>query len=52
MVLEISLELFSLEKMKLWGDLTVVFQYLRRAWKKGGTNILAGPVAIEQGLMV
>ena len=46
-----ELKLFSLEKRRLRGDLTVAFQYLKGPTEKMGTNILAGPVAIGQGLM-
>ena len=36
-----ELGLFSLEKRRLWGDLIVAFQYLKRAYKKGGEGLFA-----------
>jgi len=47
-----ELGLLSREKRRLRGDLTVAFQYLKGPTEKMGTNILAGPVAIGQGLTV
>ena len=35
------LELFSLEKRRLWGDLIVTFQYLKRAYRKDGDRLFS-----------
>jgi len=35
------LGLFSLEKSRLWGDLITAFQYLKRAYRKGGENLFS-----------
>jgi len=44
--------MFSLENRKLQGHLIEAFQYLKGAYKQDGDKILAGPVAIEQVVMV
>jgi len=36
-----KLELFSLEKSRLWGDLVAAFQYLKGACKKGGDKVFS-----------
>jgi len=47
-----ELGLFTLEKRRLCGDLTVAFQYLQAAYKEDGEKLLSGSVAIGQGVMV
>ena len=41
--------LFSLEKRRLWGE---AFQYLKKGYKKEGTNPLAGSVIIGKGEII
>ncbi|KAJ7403953.1 hypothetical protein BTVI_74241 [Pitangus sulphuratus] len=37
----IELGLFIMEKRRLWGDLIVAFQYLKKAYKKEGEQLFA-----------
>jgi len=43
--------LFSLEKSRLWGDLTAAFQYPKGPARKLERDFLQGQVVIGQGVM-
>jgi len=47
-----ELGLFSLEKRRLQGDMTVVFQYLKGAYKQEGIRLFTRWIGIDQGGMV
>ena len=47
-----ELRLFRLEKIRLWGDLIVAFQYWKGPTQKLGRDFLEGHVVTRQGKMV
>lgn len=44
--------MFSPEKRSVQGHLIAAFPYLSGAYKKGGSDVLAGSVVIGQGIML
>ena len=44
--------LFSLDKIRLWGDLTVAFQYLKGPTGKLGRDSSSKSIVIRLGIMV
>ena len=45
-----ELGLFSLEKRRLWGDLTAAFQYVKGAYRKDGDNLFNKACCIRTGI--
>jgi len=46
-----ELQLFSMDKRRLQGDLIMAFQYLEGACKKDGDNLFIRSVVTGQGVM-
>ena len=47
-----DLDLFSLERRRLQGDILAAFQYLKGSYKKDRERLFTRPVVIGQGAMV
>ena len=47
-----ELELFSLEKRRLWEDLIAAFQYLKQAYKKDRDRLFSRACCDRTGVMV
>jgi len=47
-----ELGLFSLEKRRLWGDLSAAFRYLKAACKKDGDRLVTRACSNRQRVMV